>query len=39
MDKDLFTGVVIIALRKALDAVDYKLLLKNFRYMASTPEC
>ena len=29
MDKDLFTGVVMIDLRKAFNVVDHKLLLKK----------
>ena len=31
MDKGLFTGVVMIDLRKAFDVVDHKLLLKKLR--------
>jgi len=36
MDKGLFTGVVIIALCKALDVVDYKLLLKKIQVYGFT---
>ena len=36
MDKGLFTGVVIIALRKALDVVDYKLLLQKIQVYGFT---
>ena len=31
MDKDHFTGVVMIDLRKAFDVVDHKLLLKKLQ--------
>ena len=34
MDKGLFTGVVMIDLRKAFDVVDHKLLLKKIQIYA-----
>ena len=36
LDRGLFTGVVVIALRKAVDVVDYKLLHKKIQVYGFT---